>query len=964
VRLILFLVFAFSLSIRLHVICTDMDTVDGERDGIVEKALYHFNYGNYYHYSSHCYTENIPQFECLSLALGHFLESHRLVSSSKASNHPFNYEGVLNDIGAIYLRLGQVEEAANILDYLLTINPNHVNGLGNLASIQKSLGNYEHSRSLFEKVVKLDSENAQNFYNYGILLQKLQQPESAKRVWERAVSLDPSLHVAYANLASLACGSELSSKYYADGVNASIRSNNAAGLWSVFFQKAVAQIPVITQNSSFTMTVRQQLSQELVYLMKHSPSTLDLTPFDLVGCGSLGYYAIYHGYEDMYIRGLVGSAFWKLSRPSLRYTAEYLKTSEVSLLSANSISMARIRVGFLSSYWFHHSVGLLLRGVIKNIDRKRFDVYLLHIRTPEAVWALDYLTEDLALSDLKYIALSGPLQVLHDEISALKLDVLVFGELGMDATTYFLSFARLARRSVVFWGHAVTSGINTRVFDRMNDDASIDDSSINICAQYPELCNRHPHDRGTDKSSTDDDSGPDYFISSVLFESQGIYAQLEYSERLLLFEGMTTYFYRPPSPLDSSDIANASINSSSSKEKSTSMKFLDYLLASDKSCDEAVHVVYRISCNETRQLFRSQVWHVYAIPQTLYKLRPDFDMVIESILELDDQAIIALPRGNDERNIQQIYQRWQAAGFVDSHRILLLRNMNEREFLTFCAIADVILDPWPVGGGRSSLEIFSTSTPIIVFYSPAITTSILQLTLGMYKTMGDGLDVLRNSYGCCVADSLEAYVAMAINLASNHTLNDNIRSMIRRSNYRLYENTSVIEEWNAMLAYVSQASRPQPEALSYSEIKQGRGNGDIMRRLYTNPLWLSAESNHAVFAYAEPAILLREQLIEKNDRETMSSSVFNETFRVKDFQVNVAIVSNDADWIGSCLSSFEPYHEHIFLEAMFACVVVGKFGLDALDELIANQVSTIQVTRLSDPHGSHIFILLYTSSSI
>ncbi|CAN0505485.1 unnamed protein product, partial [Discosporangium mesarthrocarpum] len=32
----------------------------------------------------------------------------------------------------------------------------------------------------------------------------------------------------------------------------------------------------------------------------------------------------------------------------------------------------------------------------------------------------------------------------------------------MDHTSYFLSFARLARRTALFWGHAVTSGISER----------------------------------------------------------------------------------------------------------------------------------------------------------------------------------------------------------------------------------------------------------------------------------------------------------------------------------------------------------------------------------------------------------------------------------------------------------------------------------------------------------------------
>ena len=44
-------------------------------------------------------------------------------------------------------------------------------------------------------------------------------------------------------------------------------------------------------------------------------------------------------------------------------------------------------------------------------------------------------------------------------IASLHLDVLVFPELGMGLDTYLLSFARLAKRQVMYWGHGITSGI-------------------------------------------------------------------------------------------------------------------------------------------------------------------------------------------------------------------------------------------------------------------------------------------------------------------------------------------------------------------------------------------------------------------------------------------------------------------------------------------------------------------------
>lgn len=47
-----------------------------------------------------------------------------------------------------------------------------------------------------------------------------------------------------------------------------------------------------------------------------------------------------------------------------------------------------------------------------------------------------------------------------------------------------------------------------------------------------------------------------------------------------------------------------------------------------------------------------------------------------------------------------------------------------KEFSGLVELADVVLDPFPVGGGRSSLEIFAVGVPVVMLYNR---TSILQV---------------------------------------------------------------------------------------------------------------------------------------------------------------------------------------------------------------------------------------------
>lgn len=43
--------------------------------------------------------------------------------------------------------------------------------------------------------------------------------------------------------------------------------------------------------------------------------------------------------------------------------------------------------------------------------------------------------------------------------SQARLDVLVFGDIGMESRSFMLAHARLARVQAVFWGHPTTSGV-------------------------------------------------------------------------------------------------------------------------------------------------------------------------------------------------------------------------------------------------------------------------------------------------------------------------------------------------------------------------------------------------------------------------------------------------------------------------------------------------------------------------
>lgn len=106
----------------------------------------------------------------------------------------------------------------------------------------------------------------------------------------------------------------------------------------------------------------------------------------------------------------------------------------------------------------------------------------------------------------------------------------------MNIESYFLSFARLARRSALFWGHAVTSGVTP--FDGNRDlgyaaRAEKDNSFAGSRQIGDGVSHTAGGGAGGGISNPSEVGGIDYFISSWLFEDKmlGRSAQRKYSER-------------------------------------------------------------------------------------------------------------------------------------------------------------------------------------------------------------------------------------------------------------------------------------------------------------------------------------------------------------------------------------------------------------------------------------------------
>jgi predicted O-linked N-acetylglucosamine transferase (SPINDLY family) len=227
----------------------------------------------------------------------------------------------------------------------------------------------------------------------------------------------------------------------------------------------------------------------------------------------------------------------------------------------------------------------------------------------------------------------------------------------------------------------------------------------------------------------------DYFISAKTLEPED--AQTHYSERLILLDRLPTYYWRP----------------------------------------------HHAATPFTRaELGFSDDARLYVCPQSLFKLHPDFDLVLATLLRRDPKARLLLISG--------IHKHWDrllgariAKGFPDiAERVIFVSRIPQAQFFRLLMMADVILDPPFFGGGNTSYEAFAMGLPIVTWPGAFMRGRV---TEGCYRQMG---------FTELVADSLDSYVEIALRLANDNVWRERVKDEIATRSQALYEDAGAVAE--------------------------------------------------------------------------------------------------------------------------------------------------------------------------
>ena len=359
----------------------------------------------------------------------------------------------LHYLGLLAYQRREYEAAARLIGESIAVRGDDPASRSNYGNALTMLGRLEEAEAAFRSAVALDARFADAWFNLANVLRERQRFADADAAYRRVIELRPDHAAAFNNLANLLLvqgrNKEASEAFVhlgdilqeigrtADAANA-YRQAQASSPAAVADVKLAFLTPVIPASVGEIDATRERLRTGLARLTAQGIAL----PDPLRAASNAIFYTGYHGRNDRELRRAFAD-FYAGANPALTWCAPHC--------DGYAGAGARIRIGFISKFFLpEHPMTKLFGGIVETLDRNRFDVCVFRFDPPAG---------NPTLGAPRTIVLPDDLDKARRLIADARLDVLFYTDIGMDPTTYFLAFARLAPVQCVTFGHPVTSGI-------------------------------------------------------------------------------------------------------------------------------------------------------------------------------------------------------------------------------------------------------------------------------------------------------------------------------------------------------------------------------------------------------------------------------------------------------------------------------------------------------------------------
>ena len=175
--------------------------------------------------------------------------------------------------------------------------------------------------------------------------------------------------------------------------------------------------------------------------------------------------------------------------------------------------------------------------------------------------------------------------------------------------------------------------------------------------------------------------------------------------------------------------------------------------------------------------------HLYLCTQQIRKIHPDFDRLIEQILQRDPRGRVVLAKDRHGYAAKKLQARFATTIPDVVDRIVFLPHQSMPDYLSLVIASDVILDTPHFGGGLTIYDAFSFHKPVVTLPSRFRRS---RYAFGCYQLMG---------MTDCVAATTDEYVDIAVALGGSPDYRNAVSSRIEEGSARLFENPAAVREY-------------------------------------------------------------------------------------------------------------------------------------------------------------------------
>ncbi|HSV93012.1 MAG TPA: tetratricopeptide repeat protein, partial [Desulfobacterales bacterium] len=306
-------------------------------------------------------------------------------------------------------------------------------------------GDSRSAEEAYRRALGVRDDFAQAWNNLGQVFKDRNRIDEALTCYGRALQADPGLAEAHYNIG---VARQLDGRY-----DESLAHFEQALLCDPSYAPARwlhdLSLPILYERPEDIHLLRRRFAANLERLIRETPiESAEDRRRALAGVASTTHFFLqYQGLDDRDLQRAYGGF---LQRVMAACYPQWSERPPMPALGAGE----RIRVGYVSSFMRNHTVGQFLLGWLEGHRRDRFEIFCYHIGVDT-----DAVTERIRARADVFHQVGGHLEAAAGQISADRLHLLVYTDIGMNALASQLAALWLAPVQCKGWGHPVTTGL-------------------------------------------------------------------------------------------------------------------------------------------------------------------------------------------------------------------------------------------------------------------------------------------------------------------------------------------------------------------------------------------------------------------------------------------------------------------------------------------------------------------------